>query len=974
MQGQQALQADSNPTNLRIPMDSHQELAEKYPAAALWATRKNTPINNYLPFIEELDLSYQQVVDGNQTSITSKNIRAVLEWQDIPHPKSIEYIKLALKDMAKEAKPISMTQAKNAYSEEIQYCPFYIALKNPYGKSKPPTRLFFPSVIEKFLAGADPYSQTQTENNISQWALQRVLLLFKTKGKRLVLFAKDEIELSKLSNFVENHLNPETAPLMLESQELSDVVEKLLRKSQVHSIYLVGDKIVYDQNRETVVRHLKQIDLKSLEQLPCLPDKLNEVLPKKLVRKTQGIIDKKQRDFEALVAKKTAFFEKQVHRFYQESRETLLACKNPIDYQFFVGPTNSGKSHAALQEINKLLKKNPGAKIAYLTPLRLLAIEVFEKIKEMGHDCHLKTGEEVILGGEGCQVTAATVELFDPGHHDLLIIDEYQMYKDPTRGQAWVRAFLNARTDRVLVLGSDDSMDDLRGLYYTLEELMPWANMSIRYFERKSELDCLKKDVSLEGLKAGDCLIAFSKKDVLLYAQLLSQMGHQVSVLYGDLPIETRRLQAHEFLTGKSHILVATDVIGMGLNLPIKRILFTSCSKFDGYCIRSLTLGEFKQIAGRAGRGSQKGYFGRLDTSNIHYDKETNSLGLGAAPYEDPDLYFLAGWIDVTFSSKRPLSQDPLITDSIETQTAVLKSRVASNLPLPINRELLLDYAKAFALDLAEAVKDYKDYFQVLKKQGQFKELKHFTINDRLEGSLLAVLAEQLGVYDKGLKGRLATINQRLGSQLDLHDWLRLCNPIGDFKDASGNITSWGGFYKKLLKCLLMDDQQTARQFLLGQSGGLLKLADFSLDGQSSQESDQEFLLNNYESLAQQERQLVFLSWINKYLGLIEPGLLVKARYNFAIYLFQAIKISFAMNSLLESEPVASLIKERNNLRDELKKLKKKGKGESNAEKTRMRNRLSQIGHDLDAIKIKWRQNLVKDLLENGKLDGLLVS
>lgn len=126
----------------------------------------------------------------------------------------------------------------------------------------------------------------------------------------------------------------------------------------------------------------------------------------------------------------------------------------------------------------------------------------------------------------------------------------------------------------------------------------------------------------MKDFQSGDCLVTFSKNKVLQYADLLKKLGYKVSILYGDLPLETRIAQSENFKNGLTDILVSTDVIGMGLNLPIKRLIFETMDKFDGVNNRSLTKDEFKQIAGRSGRYQQTGEVAYL-----------NSSGLGYSPY-----------------------------------------------------------------------------------------------------------------------------------------------------------------------------------------------------------------------------------------------------------------------------------------------------------------------------------------------------
>ena len=121
-----------------------------------------------------------------------------------------------------------------------------------------------------------------------------------------------------------------------------------------------------------------------------------------------------------------------------------------------------------------------------------------------------------------------------------------------------------------------------------------------RRFERKQHVQLLARPVPLASLALGDAVVAFSRRDVLMLRDQIAAAGHPVSVIYG-LPPEVRRREIERFARAKSHILVATDAIGMGLNLPIRRVLFSTLEKFDGEADRPLEASEVHQIAGPRG-------------------------------------------------------------------------------------------------------------------------------------------------------------------------------------------------------------------------------------------------------------------------------------------------------------------------------------------------------------------------------------
>ena len=125
---------------------------------------------------------------------------------------------------------------------------------------------------------------------------------------------------------------------------------------------------------------------------------------------------------------------------------------------------------------------------------------------------------------------------------------------------------------------------------------------TVQHFERKQAVQLLPSAVSIAGLRSGDAVVAFSRRDVLMLRDRVAEGGKSVSVVYGALPPEVRRREAERFAQGHSEVLIATDAIGMGLNLPIRRVLFSTLVKFDGEADRQLSVSEVHQIAGRAGR------------------------------------------------------------------------------------------------------------------------------------------------------------------------------------------------------------------------------------------------------------------------------------------------------------------------------------------------------------------------------------
>lgn len=257
----------------------------------------------------------------------------------------------------------------------------------------------------------------------------------------------------------------------------------------------------------------------------------------------------------------------------------------------FVGPPNSGKTHAAFE---RLAEAESGA---YLAPLRLLALEGRDRLEARGVPCSLLTGEEHVPA-PGARAVSSTVEMVNTREIvDVAVVDEAQMLFDADRGWAWTQAIVGVPACELIVICSAYAVDAIQRLLEVCGEVA-----EVRHFERKQHVQLLKTPVSLASLKKGDAVVAFSRRDVLMLRDRIAEHGHQVSVIYGALPPEVRRGEAERFANGESQVLVATDAIGMGLNLPIRRVLFSAVSKFDGEADRDLTESEAHQIAGRAGR------------------------------------------------------------------------------------------------------------------------------------------------------------------------------------------------------------------------------------------------------------------------------------------------------------------------------------------------------------------------------------
>ena len=257
---------------------------------------------------------------------------------------------------------------------------------------------------------------------------------------------------------------------------------------------------------------------------------------------------------------------------------------------FFVGPTNSGKTYEAIEQFKKA---NTGI---YLAPLRLLALENYENLKNTNIQASLITGEEQIFNEDASHV-CSTIEMLDYNlDADVCVIDEVQMLDDHERGWVWVNAILGAPCKNIIMTGSVNALDVVKKIALYLGE-----ELEITKFQRKTPLKFMNNYTNLRNITKKTALITFSRKDVLYYKNKL-QKFHRISIIYGNLSPEVRREEARRFREEETDILIATDAISMGLNLPIKTILFTTHMKFDGKLKRNLLPNEVMQISGRAGR------------------------------------------------------------------------------------------------------------------------------------------------------------------------------------------------------------------------------------------------------------------------------------------------------------------------------------------------------------------------------------
>ena len=262
-----------------------------------------------------------------------------------------------------------------------------------------------------------------------------------------------------------------------------------------------------------------------------------------------------------------------------------------------LGPTNTGKTHYAIE---RMLGHRTG--IIGL-PLRLLAREVYDRIVAARGPSvvALVTGEERIVPARTQYWVCTTEAMPDGMGADFLAVDEIQLCADPERGHVFTDRLLRARgLHETIFMGSDT----MRGV---IRELVPEAHFQRR--ERLSELSYSgSKKISRMTPRAA--LVGFSVENVYAVAELLRRQKGGAAVVMGALSPRTRNAQVDMYQNGDVDFLVATDAIGMGLNLDINHVAFSGLRKFDGRRMRDLQPNELAQIAGRAGRFQSDGTFG----------------------------------------------------------------------------------------------------------------------------------------------------------------------------------------------------------------------------------------------------------------------------------------------------------------------------------------------------------------------------
>ncbi|WOK91573.1 ATP-dependent RNA helicase SUV3, mitochondrial isoform X1 [Canna indica] len=414
-----------------------------------------------------------------------------------------------------------------------------------------------------------------------------------------------------------------------------------------------------------------------------------------------------------------------------------------------VGPTNSGKTYNALKSLET------SSSGVYCGPLRLLAWEVAQRLNRANVPCNLITGqerEEI----DGAKHSSVTVEMADvTSEYQCAVIDEIQMVGCRTRGFSFTRALLGIASDELHLCGDPAAVPLIQRILEVTGDVI-----KVQHYERLSPLIPLKYPLgSFSDIRKGDCIVTFSRREIYKLKKKVEITGkHLCSVVYGSLPPETRTKQAKMFNDESSEfdVLVASDAIGMGLNLNISRIIFSTMKKFDGVCTRDLTIPEIKQIAGRAGRYGSNFPTGEVtcidaeDLPLLHSSLESSSPLIeraGLFPTFDllslySRLHSKAGLYNILeqFLKKAKLSPDYFIADYEEIlKVAAVVDELPLGLydkylfcisPVDMNDEIAAQGLTQFAENYAKkGIVQLREIFtpgrlQVPKSQNSLKELE----------------------------------------------------------------------------------------------------------------------------------------------------------------------------------------------------------------------------------------------------------
>ena len=403
---------------------------------------------------------------------------------------------------------------------------------------------------------------------------------------------------------------------------------------------------------------------------------------------------------------------------------------NPKRIIALLGPTNTGKTFVAIE---KMLEFNSGI---FGLPLRLLAREVYDKcVEKVGIEkVALITGEEKIIPGSANYFICTVESMPKDKDVDFVAIDEIQMCADRERGHIFTERLLEARGNKLTMFLGSQVMENI------INDLV--ENVEFEKKERFSKLSYsgIKKISRLDRKVA---IIAFSIEEVYAIAELVRRQKGGAAVIMGSLSPKTRNSQVGLYQSGDVDYLIATDAIGMGLNMDINEIYFSNLKKFDGKKTRRLNLIEMSQIAGRAGRYKNDGGFGTTGDCEALNSDEIEKIEKHSLPetkmifWRNSKLNFKTPEALINSLELRPNKRNLLRTnDSLDESVLrfFLKKGANNNLYLR-NLELLWECCQIPDFEK----KAYGQHINVIDKVFQFlstrkKRIPSSFMKDQLKG------------------------------------------------------------------------------------------------------------------------------------------------------------------------------------------------------------------------------------------------
>ncbi|MCY3864712.1 MAG: helicase-related protein [Chloroflexi bacterium] len=470
-----------------------------------------------------------------------------------------------------------------------------------------------------------------------------------------------------------------------------------LRSSELRAVLDIDQRSLERGIREAGIRPKGMIwrDLRGLWDLPETYEEFNQLLGERERNGDRGG-RKRRRGGRSRARRKRQAETRLRNRLIDAFPKWRNDYRHQQELFIHIGEPNSGKTHDALEAL-----KAAGSGW-YLAPLRLLAYEIFDRLNGEGVACHLLTGEEYIPV-EGARITAATIEMFNAMKSGAcVIIDEAQMLADADRGWAWTRALMESAAPEMHIIGPPTA----RNLIEVLAAAAEIPGEVVEH-QRLAPIALAERHLTLESLPPSTILVAFTRQGVLDLKMKLERLGRTVSVVYGSLPPEVRRRQADRFAAGETEICVATDAVGMGLNLPADVVCFYEVEKFDGKNDRRLYPSEVHQIGGRAGRyGMSK--TGLIAATNKHdlrvihelYEQTPPELTFARVAPTADDLSLIPGSLDQQLTQWAELKSIPAELRAVIT-TADMDERIA--LAKMLSDEDIKKLGLASALQLVNA-------------------------------------------------------------------------------------------------------------------------------------------------------------------------------------------------------------------------------------------------------------------------------